>query len=150
MSEVNKQDKQNINNIKALYKLVADNQLPNLFREVKKIRNDLLNLEKSFFDQVREDKRKQEEKQKLEQLKAQMTTKKEESSQSFAELFAKANGEEIKEKKEESAQKVETLEVKPQEKRIENVKVEANKMPNPKQNQLSQKTSVKNNLANKP
>lgn len=153
MSEVNKQDKQNINNIKALYKLIADNQLPSLFREVKKAKNDILNLEKTFYDQIREEQRKRDEKQKLEQLKAQMSNKNDQVSQSFAELFAKSNGEEVETKKEvEKQQKVEIVaekEVKKEKIEVD-VKPVVDKQESPKVVIPSQTVVSKNNFAQKP
>lgn len=98
MSEENRQDKQSINNIKALRTLITESHIHSLFHEVKNTRNDAFNLGKSMRDELHEMNRLEAEKSRLEKLKAQVEEKPQ--AESFAELFNKSN-EKPSEKKEE-------------------------------------------------
>ena len=127
MSEVEKKEKQNINNIKALYALYKDKKMHSLFHEVKKVKFDAYNLAKKFKDEIRAAKRLEEEKAKVETLQMGQV-KEEKDKESFAELFAMSNKkettnnveEELKPEEQKKEEKVETVkEEKVQEKPVE-------------------------------
>lgn len=101
MSEINNEEKQNINNIKALYKINSEGTIPSLFHEVKKAKQQVFALTNSVKERILDIKREQEEKQK--QLVKEQTgievkdhvskvaktaQKVQEEEKSFAELFA--------------------------------------------------------------
>ncbi len=88
MSEENRQDKQSINNIKALRTLITESHIHGLFHEVKKTRNDVFNLGKTMREKLQEMNRLEAEKSRLEKLKAQVEEKPQ--AESFAELFSKS------------------------------------------------------------
>ncbi len=69
MSEINNEEKQNINNIKLLYKINADNVIPALFHEVKKAKQQTFALVNSYKDKLAEIKKEKETKLKQELLK---------------------------------------------------------------------------------
>ena len=52
LKEVKEDKQQNISNIKDLYKINADGSVPLLFREVKKMKQQVLNLVESFKNQL--------------------------------------------------------------------------------------------------
>lgn len=103
MSEINNEEKQNINNIKSLYKMNADGLVPGLFHEVKKAKQQLFSLVSTYKDKIATIKQEQELKLKQELLKEQAklvaqsseenksnaskTKVEEEETLSFAELF---------------------------------------------------------------
>lgn len=96
MSEINNEEKQNINNIKLLYKLNADGVIPSLFREVKKAKQQTFALVNACKDKLAEIKKDKETKLKQELLKQvreeEMASNKtsnsvEKETASFAELF---------------------------------------------------------------
>ena len=105
MSEVEKKEKQNINNIKALYGLYKEKKMHGLFHEVKRVKFDAYNLAKKFKEEVKNLRRLEEEKEKLESLQTEKV-KEDREKESFAELFAKSNSKETSsetlEKKEET------------------------------------------------
>lgn len=105
MSEVEKKEKQNINNIKALYGLYKEKKMHGLFHEVKRVKFDAYNLAKKFKEEVKNLRRLEEEKEKLESLQTEKV-KEDREKESFAELFAKSNSKEMSsetlEKKEET------------------------------------------------
>ena len=96
MSEINNEEKQNINNIKLLYKLNADGVIPSLFREVKKAKQQTFALVNSCKDKLAEIKKEKETKMKQEILKQardvenaniKSADSNEKETASFAELF---------------------------------------------------------------
>lgn len=97
MSEINNEEKQNINNIKSLYKINADSLIPSLFREVKKAKQQSIALLNNLRDKLSEIKKDKETKLKQELLKqvreqeekasGNATRSSEEDTASFAELF---------------------------------------------------------------
>lgn len=96
MSEINNEEKQNINNIKLLYKINSDKVIPTLFNQVKKTKQQTFALVTSFKDKLAELKKEKEEKLKV-QIKEEIkenkisdikTTKDAvEKTPSFKELF---------------------------------------------------------------
>ena len=97
MSEIEKKEKQNINNIKELYTLYKEKKMHSLFHEVKRAKFDAENLAQNFMDEVSAKKREEERASRT--LKTQVDKQEE----SFAELFAKANNEKVEEKPKETA-----------------------------------------------
>lgn len=97
MSEINNEEKQNINNIKSLYKINADSLIPSLFREVKKAKQQSIALLNNLRDKLSEIKKDKETKLKQELLKqvreqeekasGNSARSSEEDTASFAELF---------------------------------------------------------------
>ena len=71
MSEINNEEKQNINNIKSLYKMNTDGLVPGLFHEVKKAKQQLFSLVSTYKDKIATIKQEQEQKLKQELLKEQ-------------------------------------------------------------------------------
>ena len=98
MSEINNEEKQNINNIKLLYKVNADGVIPSLFHEVKKAKQQTFNLVNSYKEKLADIKKAKETKLKQELLKQVRAEEEkalsgknsvidEKESLSFAELF---------------------------------------------------------------
>ena len=77
MSEVEKKEKQNINNIKALYGLYKEKKMHGLFHEVKRVKFDAYNLAKNFKEEVKNLRRLEEEKEKQKTEEVQYTQEKE-------------------------------------------------------------------------
>lgn len=71
MSEINNEEKQNINNIKSLYKINADGLVPALFHEVKKAKQQAFSMVNMYKDRIANIKQEQEQKVKQELLKEQ-------------------------------------------------------------------------------
>ena len=104
MSAVNNEEnKQSINNIKMLSKMSAEGLVPNLFREVKRVKEEAYSKVRTLREQIRVIKRQEEERARIEAIKIHEKRQKEfeEKSvpeQSFAELFAASNGEKVEKK----------------------------------------------------
>ncbi len=104
MSAVNNEEnKQSINNIKMLSKMSAEGLVPNLFREVKRVKEEAYSKVRTLREQIRVIKRQEEERARIEAIKTHEKRQKEfeEKSvpeQSFAELFAASNGEKVEKK----------------------------------------------------
>ena len=92
MNEESRKEKQNINNIKELYNLSKEKQMHSLFHEVKRVKFDAFNLAKKFIDELHETRRRQEERLRLDSLQEGLKQQVEQN-ESFADLFAEANGE---------------------------------------------------------
>ena len=115
MSEINNnEDKQGINNIKALYKMNADNIISNLFHEVKRIKQQAFNLTNTLKERINSIKLLKEQQQKefvesetnipVENFVSKIEKRQEkieEDSKSFAELFASSMQEKENRKEEE-------------------------------------------------
>ncbi len=120
MSEINNEEKQNINNIKLLYKINADRVIPSLFHEVKKAKQQTFALLDSCKEKLAEIKKEKETKLKQELLKQarveENVSSKSDSSEketaSFAELFEGQENKKETAKQENSIVKEETPVVK--------------------------------------
>ena len=112
MSEINNEEKQNINNIKSLYKMNADGLVPALFHEVKKAKQQAFSMVSMYKDKLANIKQEQELKLKQELAKEQakliaqrqqenikvQKEKDPEENLSFAELFESRERDNKKEK----------------------------------------------------
>lgn len=149
MSKINSNEKQNINNIKMLNEIEANGLVPSLFREVKKAKQQALNMTVNIRDQISSLQRQEEERVKLEaqknQEKMKLDAKKEsEKEASFAELYLK--------KTEKTApiiqpkeQKEIVNEQKPLEVKDENVqKIVVSKPEEKQQDKFEKKTPINN------
>ncbi len=112
MSEENKQDKQSINNIKALRTLIVESHIHGLFREVNKTRNEAMNFGKLIREKLQEQHRVELEKSRLEKLKSQVGESP--RVESFAELFNKSNEKADKKTEQADQPKIEKVESEPQ------------------------------------
>ena len=101
MNKVNNEDKQNLNSIKFLYKLNTEGQIPTLFHEVKKAKQQAFNISNAIKERLLEIRKQFEEEQKQfvkaetnidvveHESKVERSTKRvQEDEKSFAELFA--------------------------------------------------------------
>lgn len=95
----NEENKQSIDNVKNLKEMSTSGHILNLFKNVKRTKEDAYSLVRVLREQARVVKRQEEEKARIEALKNQAKRQKEIEEarnvpqQSFAELFAQSNGE---------------------------------------------------------
>jgi len=129
LSEVEKEEKQNINNIKQLYKLNNEGVIPTLFREVKKAKQQTFAIVNSLKEKLSNLKQLEVERQKQELLKEvrakELAVKKEQEKEeklSFAELFEQN---ERMSRQQEKEDKIEVV----AEKHVVEEKKEPEKMP---------------------